>query len=362
MTFTQVPLLPRIDFAAGGNSYYDYDADSKRVSQRTAEGFRQFVYQGPDMLALQMERDESEETVAQYTMGAGLEAMHRDGDSSFYHYNHLGTALALTGANEAVTDTYRHDAWGVLLASTGSNLNPHTYVGRERYYRMPEAEMYHLGFRDYAQGLGRFMTVDPIGRFPNVVLNRLSKLGYLPILRSPIGASLSGRATQMEYGFVENRPAAMVDPAGLQPLRPGLANECDERYQRCISDQVSPIIDCVLPLLKDLAIPLPYDWKVFALCAVGCVPVGVGSGGIGYGKCLALCLGISDIISNILSIAPVWYFCNRELKEGRESCLFAYAHCCYRAETYCGEACDEPPGGWDDRGPGNPDWWKRRRR
>ncbi len=148
-------LMTRIDFAAGGNSYYDYDADSKRVSQRTADGFRQFVYQGPDMLKLQLERDESEETVAHYTMGSGLEAMRRDSASSFYHYNHLGTALALTGGDEAVTDAYRHDAWGVLLASTGSTVNPHTYVGRERYYRMPNASMYHLGFRDYAQGVGR---------------------------------------------------------------------------------------------------------------------------------------------------------------------------------------------------------------
>jgi YD repeat-containing protein len=81
--------MTRIDFAAGGNSYYDYDADSKRVSQRTADGFRQFVYQGPDMLKLQLERDESETTMKHYTMGAGLEAMRRD-TSSFYHYNHPG--------------------------------------------------------------------------------------------------------------------------------------------------------------------------------------------------------------------------------------------------------------------------------
>jgi hypothetical protein len=138
------------------------------VSQRTADGYRKFVYQGPDMLALQMERDESEATVAHYTMGAGLEAMRRDSASSFYHYNHLGTTLALTGADEAVTDTYRHDAWGVLLESTGSTVNPHTYVGRERYYRMPNAAMYHLGFRDYAQGLGRFVTVDAPTRRPPV--------------------------------------------------------------------------------------------------------------------------------------------------------------------------------------------------
>ena len=134
---------------------FTHCVDHKRVSERTADGYTGFVYQGPDMLALQLERDEGGSTVAQYTMGLGLELMRRGGASSFYHYNHLGTTLALTGADEAVTDTYEHDAWGVLLASTGSTANPHTYVGRERYYLMPDADLYHLGFRDYAQALGK---------------------------------------------------------------------------------------------------------------------------------------------------------------------------------------------------------------
>jgi YD repeat-containing protein len=219
-------LMTRIDFA-GGSSYYDYDADSKRVSQRTADGYRQFVYQGPDMLKLQLERDESEETVAHYTMGAGLEAMRRDSASSFYHYNHLGTALALTGADEAVTDTYRHDAWGVLLASTGSTVNPHTYVGRERYYRMPSVAMYHLGFRDYAQGLGRFTTVDPVALQPAELARVLHIVSTLPEslsltwdLSKYTGltrATASGRAS--DHLYVRNRPSAWTDPSGeLPPL------------------------------------------------------------------------------------------------------------------------------------------------
>ena len=54
--------------------HYTYDADSKRVSQRTADGYTRFIYQGPDMgRALQpaelfMERDEDGETKVQYTM------------------------------------------------------------------------------------------------------------------------------------------------------------------------------------------------------------------------------------------------------------------------------------------------------
>jgi YD repeat-containing protein len=66
--------MTRIDFPDGSHSYYTYDADSKRVSQRTADGYARFVYQGPDMLKLLMERDEDGETAVHYTIGAGLGA------------------------------------------------------------------------------------------------------------------------------------------------------------------------------------------------------------------------------------------------------------------------------------------------
>ena len=98
-------LLTRIDFAGGGHSYYTYDGDSKRVSQRTADGYTGFVYQGPDMLALQLERNEAGTTQAHYTIGQGLESVRRSGVSHFYHYNHLGTTIALTASNQTVSDT-----------------------------------------------------------------------------------------------------------------------------------------------------------------------------------------------------------------------------------------------------------------
>ena len=208
-------LLTRIDFpAGGGHSYYTYDGNSKRVSQRTADGYTGFVYQGPDMLALQLERNEAGTTQAHYTIGRGLESVRRSTTSHFYHYNHLGTTLALTASNQTVSDTYHHDAWGVLLSSTGSTVNPHTYVGRARYYRMANADLYHLGFRDYAQALGRFMTVDPSGR----AVNRMV--------------------------YVSNLPLGRVDPAGLQGIcltqdatnadMPGLAYSRGPRFTaRC---------------------------------------------------------------------------------------------------------------------------------
>jgi len=209
-------LMTRIDFADGGHSYYSYDADSKRVDQRTADGFTQFVYRGPNILALQLERDEAGETQVHYTMGVGLEAMRRNSTSSFYHYNHLGTTLALTGADEAITDTYRHDAWGVLLSSTGATANPHTYVGRERYYRMPSADMYHLGFRDYAAGLGRFVTRDPtaadlasIDDDDHGVSHQHARIG------GPAGRNANA-VGGLVFTYACGRPTIVLDPDGAQ--------------------------------------------------------------------------------------------------------------------------------------------------
>ena len=46
------------------------------------------------------------------------------GTKSYHLFNHLGTTLALASAAQALTDTYRWNAWGVQLASSGSTTNP----------------------------------------------------------------------------------------------------------------------------------------------------------------------------------------------------------------------------------------------
>ena len=113
------------------------------------------------MLALMQERDSSENTVVQYTSGLGLENMRRDsgggmasGDSSFFHYDALGSTQELTDENETVTDTYRYNAWGQVLLRTGTTTNPHTYVGKERYYLTPDPALYLLGSRYYDMSFG----------------------------------------------------------------------------------------------------------------------------------------------------------------------------------------------------------------
>jgi RHS repeat-associated protein len=155
-------LLRQIDLPDGAHNYFTYDADSKRVSKQDSEGFAEFIYQGPDMLRLLLERDDQGVTQAHYTMGDGLESMRRDSTSSFYHFDALGSTFELTDAAEDVTDTYLYNAWGEALERTGSTVNPHTYVGKERYFLTPDPVFYLLGLRYYAPRGGRFSSVDPV--------------------------------------------------------------------------------------------------------------------------------------------------------------------------------------------------------
>ena len=148
-------VMTRIDFADGSHNYFAWDADSKRVAADDSDGHTDFIYRGPDPLSLIMERDGPGQTKATYTLGDGLEAMRRNGTDRFYHFDWLGSTFALTDANEDITDTWRYDAWGNVLVRTGTTQNPHTYVGRLRYYWRPDPVMYLLGVRMYDQRSGR---------------------------------------------------------------------------------------------------------------------------------------------------------------------------------------------------------------
>ena len=180
-------LLRQIDLPDGAHNYFTYDADSKRKSAVDSSGYTRFIYQGPDMLKLLQERDGAGETKAQYTMGMGLESMRRGAASSFYHYDALGNAQELTAAAEAVTDTYRYNAWGEVLARTGTTANPHQYVGNSRYYGAPDLGLYLLGVRYYSPVLGVFTTKDP-----------------------------ALMAAGPEYVYANGNPARLTDPLGLQ--------------------------------------------------------------------------------------------------------------------------------------------------
>jgi len=101
--------------------------------------------------------------MAYYTQEQGLISQRRGSSSYFYHYDGLGSTKALTDVNQNTQASYIYDAWGNILQTNGTVVNPYLYVGELGYYADGNAGMYLLTQRWYNPVVGRFVVRDPKG-------------------------------------------------------------------------------------------------------------------------------------------------------------------------------------------------------
>jgi len=106
------------------------------------------------------------------------------------HADALGTTRLLTTAAQASSDTYLYDAWGNLITSTGTTVNPFRWVGRYGYYQDTSTGLVYVRARMYQPTVARWISVDPY--------------------------SQSDRTHRTHpYIIVENSPTRKLDPSGL---------------------------------------------------------------------------------------------------------------------------------------------------
>ena len=86
-----------------------------------------------------------------------------DGTSSKYHFDARGDTREITDEAENVTDTRTYDAWGNVVASTGSTPTPYQFVGKLGYAFDATLDHYYVRARWYQQQIGRWMSQDPMG-------------------------------------------------------------------------------------------------------------------------------------------------------------------------------------------------------
>jgi len=162
-TWTYENRLRTVTLATPATTTFTYDGDGLRRQTVTGAGTTNFIWDGQDVL---LETDVSNNTQVTYTQTPAeygdLVSQRRSTTTKYYHFDALGSTLALTDANENVTDTYKYYAFGDTLTSTGSTTNPFQYVGNLGYYNESAISLQYLRARYYQPSTGRFMSVDPI--------------------------------------------------------------------------------------------------------------------------------------------------------------------------------------------------------
>jgi RHS repeat-associated protein len=154
------------------------------------------------------EFDDAGVTIADYTTEpdhfGNVISQYRSSQSSFFHYDALGSTLSVTDESQNVTDTRAYTAFGEVTGATGSTKFPFQYVGEKEYYFEEWLDSYSLRVRAYIPRVARWLSRDRIDD---------DQLGNY-------------------YRYVSNSPVSGTDPSGLQCYQ-----DADQRFKLDDCDQ-----------------------------------------------------------------------------------------------------------------------------
>ena len=148
--------------AAGGVSLV-YDGDGNRVQETVAGVTTSYLVADQNLTGYAQVLDELQGGVVSRTYSYGLSLINEQQSvagaptTSFYGFDGHGSVRFLTSSTGAITDTYDYDAFGSLIASTGSTPNNYRFAGEQFD---PLLGIYYNRARYYDQRLGRFWSMD----------------------------------------------------------------------------------------------------------------------------------------------------------------------------------------------------------
>jgi RHS repeat-associated protein len=151
---------------SGGNTYhYKYDGLGNRVSKIVSSVETRYIVDpsGP-LPSILAETDASGTITAYYVYGLGLISKITPSDQAYYyHYDGLGSTIAITDSLGNIVNKYAYDVFGKILSEVEPLVsNPFKYVGK--YGVMDDGNgLLYMRARYYDPEVGRFINKDPIG-------------------------------------------------------------------------------------------------------------------------------------------------------------------------------------------------------
>ena len=198
-----------------------YDADGIRTQKTILDGVASMVsttnylvdtnnLTGYAQVFEERTNDLSGTTIKTYAYGSDLIATHTKGPSDIIHstsyltYDGGGTVRELTDASGTIIDTYDYDAFGVLIAATGTTDNAYLYRGEQFD---SDLGLYFLRARFMNPDSGRFWNMDTYAGRSNdpITLHKYFYAHANPVM----GYDPSGRFTLKEIAVTAGISATL---------------------------------------------------------------------------------------------------------------------------------------------------------
>lgn len=184
--------LGRLAQTSSGSAY-TYDPQGRRIQITEAGVTTRYIHDGNNILAHYPGSSWANASAYDLQAGTDFPLARLTGNTadpsaaaSYFHQDGIGSVLAVTDANQAVSTSVRYDEYGRNYSPTGS-FPDFGYTGRERSKDIPGLYFYRA--RYYWPNLGRFTQRDPAGYAAGINL----------------------------YAYVNNNPVNFNDPSGLTP-------------------------------------------------------------------------------------------------------------------------------------------------
>ncbi|HEU4768602.1 MAG TPA: RHS repeat-associated core domain-containing protein [Pyrinomonadaceae bacterium] len=208
----------RLTSLSDGSASFVYDGDGNRVAKTAGGVTTRYLVDtnSPTGYAQVVEELVGSSVRRQYTYGHDLISQRQlisgQREVSFYGYDGHGSVRYLTDTAGAITDTYTYDAFGVLLARTGSTPNEYLYAGEQFD---PNIGFYYLRARYMNPSTGRFQTMDAFEglKFDPASLHKYTYANANPVdLVDPSGhfASIAGIGMTMVIGGIISAIIGMI--------------------------------------------------------------------------------------------------------------------------------------------------------
>jgi len=171
---------------------YAYDAAGRRIEKKV-DGTTQvkYVYDGDHIIA---EYNSAGTLLRKYVHGlcvdepiCMIESSGTYAGTHYYHYDALGSVVAMTNSSGNVVQLYEYSVYGQVAASDESHPNRFMFTGREFD---KDTGLYYYRARYYHPEIGRFLQTDPIG----------------------YGDGMNW------YAYCQNNPSTATDPSGAFTL------------------------------------------------------------------------------------------------------------------------------------------------